>query len=86
MLSNLIGNAVKFTHHGTVSIRAERHRSQARNRVDALERLIELIAKAAVRPRPRVKTRPSLGAKRRRVDAKTRRGTVKSLRSRPDEE
>ena len=76
----------RWTTDGAIVIRAERQRSQARNRADALERLIELIAKAAVRPRPRVRTRPSLAAKRRRVDAKTRRGAVKALRGRPEAE
>ena len=64
-------------------IRAERHRSQARNREDALERLKELIRAAAVRPKKRIATRPSLGAKRRRLEAKARRGEVKALRGRP---
>ena len=74
----------RWTQDGAVVIRAESHRSQARNREDALERLIELIRTASVRPRKRIPTRPSLGAKRRRLQAKAHRGTVKSLRGRPE--
>ena len=73
----------RWTQDGAVLIRAEKHSSQSRNREDALERLLALIRKAAVRPKKRIRTRPSLAAKRRRTDAKTRRGTVKALRGRP---
>jgi len=73
----------RWTRDGAVVIRAERHRSQARNRADALDRLIELIARAAERPRTRIRTRPTLASRRRRLEAKTRRGRVKSLRGRP---
>ncbi len=47
---------------------------------DALARLVELLRKAAQRPAPRKPTRPSAGAKRRRLDDKTRRGAIKRLR------
>ena len=70
----------RWTTDGAVVIRAEEHRSQARNREAALERLTELIRKATERPKKRIPTRPSLGSKRRRMDAKTRRGSVKALR------
>ncbi|MEM9138453.1 MAG: alternative ribosome rescue aminoacyl-tRNA hydrolase ArfB [Pseudomonadota bacterium] len=76
----------RWTTDGAVVIRAERHRSQARNREDALERLVALIAQAAERPKRRIATRPTLASKRRRVDAKTRRGAVKSLRGRVDDD
>jgi len=62
-------------------IKADRHRSQERNRADARARLVELIQKAAQPPRPRIKTRPSLSAKKRRLEAKSRRGDIKKLRS-----
>ncbi|MEM1346728.1 MAG: alternative ribosome rescue aminoacyl-tRNA hydrolase ArfB [Pseudomonadota bacterium] len=74
----------RWTLDGAVVIAAERHRSQARNREEARARLAELVAKALVRPKPRIPTRPSLGAKRRRLDAKKQRGTVKRLRQEPD--
>ncbi len=74
----------RWTSEGAVVIRAERHRSQARNREDALARLVELIESAAERPKPRVATRPSFAAKRRRADTKARRGSLKKLRLRPE--
>ncbi|MEM7505368.1 MAG: alternative ribosome rescue aminoacyl-tRNA hydrolase ArfB [Pseudomonadota bacterium] len=73
----------RWTADGAVLIQADQFRSQARNRADAQERLVELIAKAAIRPKRRIPTRPSLGAKRRRLEAKKQRGQVKSLRSGP---
>ena len=73
----------RWTNDGAVVIRAENQRSQSRNREDALDRLIALIRAAAVRPKKRIRTRPSLASKRRRLDAKTQRGTVKALRGRP---
>ncbi len=76
----------RWTVDGAVVIQAESHRSQARNREEALARLVELIAKAAVRPKRRVPTRPTLASKRRRLVAKTRRGAVKRMRGRPQED
>ncbi|MFA7505934.1 MAG: alternative ribosome rescue aminoacyl-tRNA hydrolase ArfB, partial [Burkholderiaceae bacterium] len=65
---------------GVVVIKAQRFRTRERNLVDALERLQALVDKAAVPPRPRVPTRPSLAAKRRRLEDKRRRGEVKARR------
>ena len=76
----------RWTTDGAVLIQAESHRSQARNREDALARLVALIAAAAVRPKRRLPTRPTLASKRRRLAAKTRRGAVKRMRGRPEEE
>ena len=73
----------RWTKDGAIVLFADRHRSQARNRDDAMERLIALIAQAAERPKPRRKTRPTLASKRRRMDAKNRRGAVKQLRGAP---
>ncbi|SFH92954.1 alternative ribosome rescue aminoacyl-tRNA hydrolase ArfB [Albimonas pacifica] len=73
----------RWTADGAVIIRAETHRSQARNREEARERLAELIEKALHRPKRRVATKPTLGSKRRRLAAKTRRGEVKALRQAP---
>ena len=67
----------RLTADGVLVIFAQQHRSQERNRDDARERLVALIAAAAERPKFRVKTRPTLAAKRRRVDAKVRRGDTK---------
>jgi len=76
----------RWTADGAVVIQADAHRSQARNRDEALARLVALIAKAAVRPKHRVPTRPTLASKRRRLEAKAQRGAVKRLRGRPGEE
>ncbi|MEM7422924.1 MAG: alternative ribosome rescue aminoacyl-tRNA hydrolase ArfB [Pseudomonadota bacterium] len=73
----------RWTIDGALVIQADRHRSQQRNREEALNRLIDLVKKAAERPKPRIPTRPSLSSKRRRMDAKTRRGAIKQGRSRP---
>jgi len=71
----------RLSQEGWLVIKADRHRSQERNRDDARQRLVALIAEAAVPPRPRIKTRPSLSAKKRRMDTKSRRGNIKKLRS-----
>lgn len=71
---------------GVLTVVASEHRSQLRNRDAARERLVAAL-RAALAPDPpkRRPTRPSLGAKRRRLDDKTRRGAVKRLRGRPTE-
>ena len=71
----------RLTQDGVLVITAQRHRTQERNRQDALERLVELIRRAAAPPVPRRPTRPTLASKQRRLEAKTRRSGVKSLRS-----
>ena len=74
----------RLTQDGVLVMTAQRHRSQEQNRQDALDRLVELIRQAAVRPTPRRKTKPTLASKQRRLEGKTRRSQVKSLRtSRP---
>src|ERR1700722_2098292 len=70
----------RLTRDGVLVITAQRHRTQERNRDDALERLVELIRAAAVRPTPRRPTRPTLGSKVRRLEGKKRRSGVKALR------
>ncbi len=71
---------------GTLVITAARFRSQERNREDALARLVALLQTAARPPRPRVATRPSRASKKRRLEAKARRGALKKQRrSKPDD-
>ena len=70
----------RWTKDGAVVIRCDETRSQARNREIARERLTELVRRALERPRRRIPTRPTLGAKRRRLKAKKLRGEVKALR------
>jgi ribosome-associated protein len=76
----------RWTLDGALIVTAETHRSQAMNRQEAREKLVALIAAAVERPKPRIPTRPTLGAKRRRLEAKTARGAVKALRGAPDAE
>jgi len=66
---------------GVIVIDAERFRSQERNRADAVERLVALIRKAAVPPRPRHKTRPTAGSRERRLESKRRRARIKRTRT-----
>jgi ribosome-associated protein len=77
----------RMTLDGVLVIRAQRFRTQERNRQDARDRLAGLLTKAAEPPPPpRRKTKVSKAAKARRVDGKVMRGTVKALRGRPGEE
>ena len=74
----------RLTLDGVLVLRADRHRTQERNRADAQERLLELIRQAAVPPPPpRKATKPTLGSKIRRLEGKKRRADVKSGRGRP---
>src|SRR5258706_525283 len=66
---------------GELMITAQRFRTQAQNRADARERLAELIRAALHAPKPRRKTKPSAGAKRRRVESKQRQGQLKRTRA-----
>jgi ribosome-associated protein len=70
----------RITQEGILIIEARQHRTQERNREDAIARLVELIRKATEKPKPRRKTRPSLAAKKRRIEGKKQRGEVKKMR------
>jgi len=76
----------RWTEGGILVMTCDTTRSQARNREIVRERLADLVRKALVAPRRRVPTKPTLASKRRRVDAKARRGTVKALRGKVDPE
>ena len=71
----------RATAGGVVIVTARRHRTQERNREDAMERLLELIRRAAEPPKPRRPTKPTLASRRRRLDAKARRSRLKSDRT-----
>jgi ribosome-associated protein len=74
----------RMTNDGVLIIIAQRHRTQGRNREDALDRLIELIRQAAVRPVKRRPTKPTKASRERRIEGKKRRANIKHLRgSRP---
>ena len=70
----------RLTAEGVLVLTAQQYRSQERNREDAVQRLIELIRQAAVVPKARRATKPTLGSKKRRVESKVRRGAIKGLR------
>lgn len=73
----------RVTQDGVFVITAQEHRSQDRNRTAARDILFELIRRATVVPIKRRPTRPTLGSKVRRLDAKTRRSDIKAGRGRP---
>ena len=77
-LMNLAGK--RLTKDGVIVITAQSHRTQERNRQDAIDRLVALIAEAAVAPIPRRATKPTKASKTRRLESKKRRSTVKNLR------
>jgi len=70
----------RLTRDGVLVITAQSHRTQERNRADAIERLTELIRQAAVRPVPRRPTRPTKASRKRRLESKKRRGSIKAMR------
>ena len=72
----------RITADGVVVIKAQRYRSQDKNRADALVRLHDLVASAATVPRARKATKPTRSSQRRRVDSKVKRGELKAARSR----
>jgi len=73
----------RLTKEGVLVISARTHRSREQNRRDALARLLGLIAAAAEQPKARIKTRPSLAARARRIETKVRRGETKRFRRPP---
>ena len=77
-LTTLAGQ--RMTKDGIIVIHAQRFRTQERNRADAIDRLVELLREASVRPKPRRATRPTLGSKVRRLEGKKRRSDIKAGR------
>ena len=77
-LARLAGK--RLTQDGAVLITAQRHRTQERNREDALSRLLDLVRRAAERPKPRRPTKPTYASKQRRLEGKARRSRIKSGR------
>ena len=74
----------RITKEGVIVIKAQQHRTREKNRSEALDRLRALIRRATVIRKKRKATRPSLGSQQKRLDRKTKRGKLKSLRSRVD--
>lgn len=74
----------RLTQLGEIIITADRHRSQALNRSDALERLSALLKDASYRPKRRIPTKPTFGSKKRRLEGKARKSGTKRLRGKPN--
>ncbi|ERF83188.1 aminoacyl-tRNA hydrolase [Bradyrhizobium viridifuturi] len=77
-LARLAGS--RMTKDGVIVIQAFRFRTQERNRADAIERLLEMLREAMVRPTPRRATKPTFGSKQRRLEGKKRRSDIKAGR------
>jgi len=76
----------RITADGVIIIKAQNHRSQDKNRAEALARLAELVRSTLQVPRKRIPTRPGKAAKQRRLDSKKQRGSLKKLRGKPYEQ
>jgi len=74
----------RITSEGVIVLKAQRFRSQEKNREDALDRLRELLKTAGVTRKRRKPTKPSRSSQKKRVDSKTKRGQLKSQRARVD--
>jgi ribosome-associated protein len=70
----------RITKDGVLVLVAQTHRTQERNRAEAMERLVALIKEASVRPTPRRATKPTKASKQRRIEGKKRRSGIKNLR------
>ena len=70
----------RMTSDGTLLIKAQRFRSQERNRVDARERLQEIIGEALRKPKHRIRTRPTASSRMQRLESKHKRAAKKGLR------
>ncbi len=75
----------RITSDGVIIIKAQRYRSQDKNRDDALARLVALIQSAAFTPKTRTATKPTRASKKRRLESKTQRGQLKTLRGKVDD-
>ena len=75
----------RITADGVIIIKAQNHRTQEKNRTEALSRLAELVSGALHVPPKRIPTKPGKAAKRRRIDDKKKRGDLKRLRGKPNE-
>ncbi len=74
----------RITGEGVIVIKAQQYRTQEQNRADALARLVELIRSVTKVDKARRPTRPTLGSRQRRLEGKTKRGTIKAGRGKVD--
>ena len=73
----------RISSDGVLVIKAQRFRTQAKNRADALQRLLEVLREASRETRPRRPTQPTRASRRRRLDSKTKRSKIKKMRKEP---
>jgi ribosome-associated protein len=76
-------NAGKINKNGELTLQVDSFRSQLQNKKDAIERLLNIINKASIKPKARIATAPTRAAKAKRLDGKKRKGLTKAKRSRP---
>ena len=74
----------RITKEGVIVIKAQTHRTQEKNRTEALSRLKQLVQSVGILKKPRKPTKPSRRAKAKRMDSKTKRGQTKTLRGKID--
>jgi ribosome-associated protein len=74
----------RITSDGVIVIKAQRYRTQEKNREDAFQRLAELIRDASVTQKKRTPTKPTKASKQRRMDSKSKRGETKKMRGKVD--
>lgn len=74
----------RISNEGIIVIKAQQHRTQEKNRADALQRLQQLIQSVAVVQKKRKATKPTKGSQKRRLDSKNKRGQLKASRRKPD--
>jgi ribosome-associated protein len=74
----------RITNEGVIVIKAQQHRTQEKNKLDALDRLRDFIRSVTIIRKKRKATRPTLGSQKKRMDRKTKRGRIKKARGRVD--
>ena len=79
-------NDQRITKEGVIIIKAQEHRSQEQNREEALQRLQALIRSAIAVPKPRKLSKPTRSSQRKRLDSKTKRSQIKTLRGKVTDE
>ena len=79
-------NDQRLTKEGVIVIKAQEHRSQEQNREEALQRLQDLIKSAIAVPKPRKRSKPTRSSQRKRLDSKTKRSQIKTMRGKVTDE
>jgi ribosome-associated protein len=75
----------RITQEGVLVLKAQQHRTQEMNRADAMARLQEVVDSVSSPPKPRRATKPSYGSRQRRLESKSQRSSIKSLRGKVDD-